>query len=576
MGTRSAENVSRTITLLLLFALGCASASPDGPSDSAAGGPDPVQASEAARPEGERGAADSSGHRGPRVASGASGPARFVPVLYREFQRDAAMETVVFADRYYRAPGNEGYEAVIDHLAERLRAGGFGEDPRLELRTIETEMDLPAWTPRSASLVLHESGVEDQVLHAFDSPEDRDRVMLPINAPSCDVTGQVYLHLDELEEGGVLVTNASLRQVVRRAHQRGAAAVLSASLASFNEDPTGRGRHLDAIQYRIFRPSPSMPVAQISPRSYQRIKRAFSGQRAPSVTLRAEVELHPDRPLRTLVAAIVGDERPDEAIAIASHVQEPGACDNASGVGGLGESALSLVRLLEQGELEWPDRTIVFLWGDEFSQSESWLESTHRTAIAGISSDMTGESPERTGAIALLERMPDPGAVHTLPPDEHTPWGAGAVDSDELEPNGFALIGRCAMVDVGTHVGGGWESADHPWEGGSDHDVFINRGIPGMLFWHFTDFSYHTSLDRLEMVDSEELRRTQVALLATALAVADPRPEDLERYLASLAMEETLRTRVAIENGDAELSEQWRHWCSGAAAWLEAHCNGGH
>ena len=40
--------------------------------------------------------------------------------------------------------------------------------------------------------------------------------------------------------------------------------------------------------------------------------------------------------LRTLVAAVVGSERPEEAIAIASHVQEPGAGDNASGIAGTG------------------------------------------------------------------------------------------------------------------------------------------------------------------------------------------------------------------------------------------------
>jgi hypothetical protein len=262
-------------------------------------------------------------------------------------------------------------------------------------------------------------------------------------------------------------------------------------------------------------------------------------------------------------------------VAVASHVQEPGACDNASGVAGLCESARSLADLLTSGEVEWPARSVVFVWGDEILQSRVWLErwlGLGRVCVAGFSSDMTGESRD-TGAIALIERHPDPGALFTLPPDQHTPWGAGEVDEADLSPNGLAIVARCAMADVG-FLEGGWPSADHPWEGGSDHDVFIEHGIPACLFWHFTDFTYHTSLDRLGFVDAEEMRRTGVALLAAVLALADPRPADLERYLKSLDLEENVRVGSAEEVGDADLMRMWKTWCRGAREWLRNHCLG--
>jgi len=509
-------------------------------------------------------------HRGPAVHVDDSGPARFTRLLHGAFDSERAMASVRFIDGHYRAPANDGYEAVLAHLEKELREAGFGSDARLQLDWLATDQPVSAWTPRSGSLHLLVEGAEPRALHVFAQPGDRDRVLLPVNTPSCSIEGPVALSLDELAEGEILVTEAPSRQVKARAYQRGAAAVVSASLESFNVDPSGRDRHLDAIQYRVQPEKELLPIFQISPRSFAVITEAASGGKSARLALRAEVELA-QRPLRTLVATVVGAKRPDEAVVTVSHVQEPGACDNASGVAGLLESARSLAGLLKSGRMPWPERSLVFLWGDEFRQSRAWLDSGQRRAIAGLSSDMTGQSREQTGAILLLERMPDPGALTPLDPDAHTPWGKGEVRAEDIQPSGLAVIARCAIVDVGG-LEGDWHTADHPWEGGSDHDVFIERGLPAALFWHFTDFAYHTSLDRLEHVDAGELKRTAIALSATALAVADPRSTDLDRYVRSLRLEETLRVRAAEQAEQPELAQAWRDWCLGARHWLRALC----
>lgn len=511
-------------------------------------------------------------HRGPDVAMGGTGTARFVPDLLRSFQVERCMETVRTLDQWFREPANDGYEASIDHILERLRSVGFGSHERLALEILETERAAPAWTPLSASLAVVPSSGDAEVLHAFDEPAGRDRCMLPVNAPSCDLEGRLALDLDHLEEGSVLVTEVPARQVLRRAGHRGAAAIVSASLYPFNEDPTGAERHLDAIQYTKVPAGTTLPVFQISKRTYRRLVEVGSADPRARLRLRADVRLD-ERPLRTVVARIDGVQRPEEAVVVVSHVQEPGACDNASGVAGLVEGARSLSALMRKGDLDWPDRTLVFLWGDEFRQSRAWLDDTSLTPVAALSSDMTGQSREKTGAIALLEREPDPGALVTLPPDEHTPWGAGEVLEENLLPSGLSVIGRCAMADVARREGD-WITADHPWEGGSDHDVFIDQGVPAVLFWHFTDFAYHTSLDRLDMIDPGEIRRTTAAILATAMAVADPEPADLDRYLESVRRERQVRTEAARAEEDEHLEELWIDWCRGARYHLRELCLG--
>ncbi|MFT5049245.1 MAG: aminopeptidase YwaD [Chlamydiales bacterium] len=511
-------------------------------------------------------------HLGPEVAAGTSGPARFISSLMEAFDPEQALQDAAYIDGWYRTPGGEGYRATLERVEARLSAAGFGESEELELVFLDTEMRQPSWTPRSGCVTLRVEG-EARVLHAFSQPGDRDRTMLPVNAPAADILGRPVFTLEDVQTGTVLVTGAPIsRSLIRRATKRGALGLLSSALHPFTIDPTGQRRHEDAIRFSTIPAGTTLPVAQISPRSRRAIERASSLSFGTTVSLTAGVEFGGTR-LRTLVAAVRGSSLPGEAVVIASHAQEPGAGDNASGVAGVVESACSLVQLLRSKKLDWPARTIVFVIGDEIQQSELFLEHTDREVIAGISADMLGQSFEQTGAIALLERMQDPGALVPLEPDDHTPWGAGAVDEEDLRPNGLALIARTALVDVGRAVGG-WATSENPWEGGSDHDVFLRREIPAVLLWHFTDFTYHTSLDRMDMLDMDELRRSCVAIMGAVLAVADARPADLDRYLATNELERELRVRAAHDANEREVANQWEWWCDGAAKWLDELCQG--
>ncbi len=505
-------------------------------------------------------------HPGPIATRGTTATARWAGQLFAGYDPARAFETIEFADGWYREPGNEGFEATLDHLLERLKKSGFGTDDRLQLEVIETPMRSPAWTPKSASLVMKQTDQPDQTLLRFHNSRAPHRTMLPVHAPSCDVEGPLCFDLDQLKKGDVFVTDRSIGRAMRDARSKGAAAVLSSQLADFTVDPSGGDRHLDAIHYSSVR-SGDFPVAMISPRVHQTLREHPEAR----VALKAVVQFD-ERPLRTVVATIVGRKIPDEVVALAAHVQEPGAVDNASGVGGQMEGVRSLVMALGKKEIEWPARSISFIWGDEMTMSRIFLDHSKRKTIAAFSADMIGASQGMTGAIALLERSPDPGAMRVLPPDSHTPWGSGRVRESDLHPSGVSIIARLAMQDVAA-ASNGWVIGEHPWEGGSDHDVFLGRGVPAILMWHFTDFAYHTSLDRLSHVDPRMVRRMSVALMASALAVASPQPDDLQRYQQAIDEERTLRIAAADQAQDSESKKMWQEWCAGAQQWLTTLCN---
>ena len=149
----------------------------------------------------------------------------------------------------------------------------------------------------------------------------------------------------------------------------------------------------------------------------------------------------------TAIAEIKGTTKADERVIFMAHVQEPGACDNASGVGLQLELAAKLKKMIDTGVLPRPERTITFIWGDEMTCAELWLKAhpdEKQKVVCSIDLDMVGEDPDKTGGLMRIEKTPDPSAffnytLDVLPgedpysdpeafvrmPDSHTLWGAG-------------------------------------------------------------------------------------------------------------------------------------------------------
>ena len=255
-----------------------------------------------------------------------------------------------------------------------------------------------------------------------------------------------------------------------------------------------------------------------------------------------------ENPLRTLIAEIPGrGPTADEHIALLGHVQEPGACDNASGVGLQLEIARTMQKLIRTHQLPAPKRTFTFIWGYEMTMGELWKgqnpEAFDKTQAALVI-DMVGEDPAKTGGPLRIEKMPDPAAVYhygldTLPgllpepvdayvrlPDKHSLWGAGEVDPWPY-PGQFLNDLYFASADLVNAISPLFEVGSNPWEGGSDHDTFlwnvdgdVFNPKPAALTWHFTDYVYHTSMDTMAMVSPREMRDVGLTTIGVGYLVA--------------------------------------------------------
>jgi aminopeptidase YwaD len=476
-----------------------------------------------------------------------------------------AMDVATFMAPLWRLAGNPAFDQSQQLIFDRLAAAGL--QPKYDtFVTINS-----GWEHTRGTLRL--GGAGGEILLS----RETHRVALAINSYSTPAGG-VSLPLVDVGagtsaaayegktiKGAVVLATGSLGQVFTQAvRNRGAAGVISSDIAPY----TRPAETPDVLQWG------SIPVDEgLRSFGFKATPRAAARLRAElakgAVTVHVDIESRFHRgPNRTLVAEIPGTRHPEQRIVLAAHVQEPGANDNASGCGTLLASALAIQDLIRRGALPAPARTITFLWVDEIRGSEQWIKDhadLMKGVVAMLSLDMTGEDTSKTGGTFLIEKQPDPSALWDRPSDPHSEWGAGKVDPADVR--GSFLNDLHLAVALRRARDTNWIVRTNPYEGGSDHTVFMKAGVPSLLNWHFTDRYYHTNLDTIDKVSAAEMQHVAILVGTTAMFLASADGTDTA---AMTALMETARdARLATEqqhNATPEILQAWRKWYDEALA----------
>jgi hypothetical protein len=456
---------------------------------------------------------------------------------------DRAKETVAYLDRFVRWPGNPGFDSSIAHVAARLAAAGYVEQSaatpadRLTYRVERYPLPNAAWEPQAASVrIVGKAGAP-----VFEFATNRN--MLATNSFSTPAGGVdaefVWLDaatpatLDAAKVAGKIVAaDGRVGQLFTEAVvKRGAIGVLAYAMPAYTQPE----KNVHSIQFQSI--------------AFDARRQLREAAAAGPVRLHVETRSRFFQPATELaiVAEARGSAKPDERFVYSAHVQEPGANDDASGVGTLSEMARTLAQLMKAGRVD-PKRTITMLWGQEIRVTDRYLkQDTVRLKGVrwGISLDMTGEDTQKTGGTFLIEKMPDPSAIWTRGDDKHTEWGGRPIAEKDLRPHYFNdfLLARCLEQSKAT----GWVVKTNPFEGGSDHTAYLNNGKPGVLFWHFTDQFYHTDGDRIDMVSPFTLQNVGTAALVSGLTLASADGVAARAIVAELQ-------RAALARLDAELT----------------------
>jgi len=217
-----------------------------------------------------------------------------------------------------------------------------------------------------------------------------------------------------------------------------------------------------------------------------------------------------------ITATIPGKTKPNEEIFLIAHLchPKPSANDNASGSGLLLEIARTITALINSGKIEQPARTIRFFWVPETLGTVAYLsqhEDMFSRFVAGINLDMVGQNQELCKSTLNLDRTPD-----SLP--------------SYLNDYVYSLIEK-SIKEFDTVTGFGSSSTFRynttTFSGGSDHAEFTNStiSVPCIMLLQWPDMFYHTSMDTIDKVSEDSLKRigwiTTVAALTLANATAD-------------------------------------------------------
>jgi hypothetical protein len=493
-----------------------------------------------------------------------------------------AYKTTDYVEDYWRVAGNTGFNNTIYLIADTLMAAGYvleeeaSPTERLTYRIEKRAMNHQTWEPVAASLQLIG---ERQPLLTSDSNRNMT-YLYSASTPAAGVKAEIIWikSPEDLEnrslKGKILFTESSARRLFKPAMEKGVLGIISYD----NPDYLQPEKNKTSIQFRSLPPQDSTNFwgIALSFEAKEKLVRQLEQGRT-DVLVKIQTKRYPSEEL-TIVANIKGSRYPTERLVYSAHIQEPGANDNATGVGAQLEMATIAAKLFSERQINL-DRTMTFLWGDEIISTRRYIEEDLERAKGikwGISLDMVGENTAVTGGTFLIEKMPDPSAIWTRGNDKHSEWGGEVLSLNDMKPhylNDFILSNFKEQGEFAN-----WNVETNPFEGGSDHTPFLQADIPGLLLWHFTDQFYHTDNDRIDMVSLETLKNVGTTALVSGLELVNSDSAFAYKQIDGLkgkALErldaEFLLSKKAIQEGEntsseIEIIKAWEGWYGKAIA----------
>jgi aminopeptidase YwaD len=503
-------------------------------------------------------------------------PEGVVRAIAGEVSGTAAKRNLQEITLFHRMRGSRGFRQASEWVRDRARDYGLSEVEILELPAdgkvfYGTQRSRPAWDAEFAELweQREERGgwVDSERIASWETR--------PIVLAEDSAAGEAAAELvdvgagtDEADyrgkdvKGKIVLAGAQPGAVYPLAVDRfGAAAIVSYApnqeTAWWKEDETlVRWGHLETF------PAPKTFAFMVSlktARGWQ--ERLAAGK---PVRLRGSVKAgqHPGA-YSIATGVIPGTDRSHE-IVLSCHLdhQRPGANDNASGCSAILEVARTLAKLVHEGKLPAPPRTIRFVWPPEIEGTTAFLNARPdlaARALAVIHMDMVGGDAAATGAVFHVTRSPaslptfvnDVGAAFGRFVNEQSDAFAatGAAPYPLVDPEGSKRALQASFVD---------------FTEGSDHQVWSEGSwrVPTIYLNDWPDRYIHTHADTVANIDPTKLLRAAFLGAASAwyLAGLDAaqtpalwevvRRGSLERTAGALARAE--RLRAAGESAEAE------------------------
>ncbi len=251
-----------------------------------------------------------------------------------------------------------------------------------------------------------------------------------------------------------------------------------------------------------------------------------------------------------LTATIEGSDSDlkNEEIAFSCHLDHPrpGANDNASGCVAILEVARTLKKLIDEGKLERPKRTIRFIWSPEIEGTTSLLNFRPEFAQSikfNIHMDMVGGN-QNTKALFHVSR--NPLSLPSFIQDVGESYGEFLNEASDLYASGdnvkFPMVSNEGGKEALNAVLGKFNM-------GSDHQVFVEGSfrIPAIYLHDWPDRYIHTNYDTPANIDPTKLKRSAFIGAASAYFLAALDESKVENLVTAMKTRMLGRIKIFME-----------------------------
>lgn len=506
---------------------------------------------------------------------------KLISVLDDELSGESAKRNLEYLSRLHRMRGSEDYQKAVEFIQTQIKGYGLENVELLKIPAdgkimYGTQKSRPAWNVEFAELWELEN------TNGKWSPTNRigNWEAVPLVLAQDSESGEVIADLVDVGtgrsdkdyenkniKGKLVLTSSQPGAIVPLAIAKyGAAGIISYAqnqpTAWYGEnDNLIRWGHLETFaKDKTF----AFMVSLKQARDFQ--KRLQAGK---TVKLSAKVKAgqHPGH--YDILTAVIEGADPNlqnEEITFTCHLDHPrpGANDNASGSVTIMEVARALKKLIDEGKIERPKRTIRFIWSPEIEGTTVLLN--YRPALAAnikavIHMDMVGGGPE-TKAIFHVSRSPK--SLPSFVSDIGEAFGMYLNEASDKFASGEAVDNPVVSLEGGKED---LHAVLGQFHMGSDFQVFSEGSfrIPSIYLHDWPDRYIHTNYDLPANIDPTKLKRSGFIGAASAYVLANFDASSAADYLALFKHQVLLRTATMLErshhlNAADQENLKFHHW----------------
>jgi hypothetical protein len=322
--------------------------------------------------------------------------------------------------------------------------------------------------------------------------------------------------------------------VYNRAVAAGAIGVVGISAIGAGDRATD---YPDEIVWTTVNAQPNTAAWGVSPKAARELETMLN--RGQKVTIRSITKSEQVPNKQEIVhAEIPGDGSTTQEVAIGGHLFESyikqGANDDNSGCALTLEIGRAYLKLIAEGKLPRPKRTINFQWVQEISGTNAWFNAhpdKQKVIIGDLNFDMEALRLTQSRSYWVLQRTPDtfPSYINDIAQSmmeyiadisrervRYRAAGYGASQPVE-SPNGST---DAFYIKIDKHYGA------------SDHVTYMQHGIPAVMFITWPDMWYHSSQDTPDKQDPTQYKRAAAVGTGALAALASGTDEMAARILS--------------------------------------------